>query len=109
MTSAHADIPQNKQGLSGSTPVEALTTAVNESFDATVASLEDLVAIPGIAWPSFDPKELDRSADAVASLVKESGMEDVRILRCNKADGTPGGPAVVARRPAAAGKPTILL
>ncbi len=36
-------------------------------------------------------------------------MEDVRILRCNKGDGTPGGPAVVARRPAAEGKPTILL
>ena len=33
----------------------------------------------------------------------------MRILRCDKEDGTPGGPAVVARRPAADGKPTILL
>ena len=38
-----------------------------------------------------------------------SGFDDVRILRCDKEDGTPGGPAVVARRPAAAGKPTVLL
>jgi hypothetical protein len=46
MTSAHAEIPQNKQGHSGSTPVEALAAAVNENFAATLASLEDLVAIP---------------------------------------------------------------
>ncbi|MFF2841697.1 dipeptidase [Paenarthrobacter sp. NPDC057981] len=109
MTSAHADTPQNKQRYSGNIPVEALTTAVDESFNSTMDSLRDLVSIPGIAWPSFDPRELDRSAEAVSSLVKAAGMTDVRILRCDKADGTPGGPAVVARRPAAEGKPTILL
>ncbi len=109
MTSAHADTPQNKQQYSGDIPVEALATAVDESFDSTMDSLRGLVSIPGIAWPSFDPKELDRSAEAVSSLVKAAGMTDVRILRCDKADGTPGGPAVVARRPAAEGKPTILL
>ena len=71
--------------------------------------MKELVAIPGIAWPSFDPAPLNASADAVAALVRASGFDDVRILRCDKEDGTPGGPAVVARRPAAAGKPTILL
>ncbi|MEJ1114853.1 dipeptidase [Paenarthrobacter sp. CCNWLY172] len=109
MTSAHAEIPQHKQGHAGNTPVEELSRAVNDSFDTTLASLKHLVSIPGIAWASFDPNELDRSADAVAALVKAAGMEDVRVLRCDKADGTPGGPAVVARRPAADGKPTILL
>ncbi|MEQ4565634.1 dipeptidase [Paenarthrobacter sp. CAP02] len=109
MTSAHAETPQNKPLDSGATPVEALTRAVHDSFDATLASLKDLVAIPGIAWSSFDPSELDKSAEAVSALVKATGMEDVRILRCDKSDGTPGGPAVVARRPAAEGKPTILL
>ncbi|WOH16943.1 dipeptidase [Paenarthrobacter sp. GOM3] len=109
MTSAHAETPQNKHLDSGATPVEALSRAVHDSFDTTLASLKDLVAIPGIAWPSFDPSELDKSAEAVAALVKATGMEDVRILRCDKSDGTPGGPAVVARRPAAEGKPTILL
>lgn len=67
------------------------------------------MAIPGIAWPSFDPAPLDASAEAVASLVRTAGIGDVRILRCDKEDGTPGGPAVVARREAAPGKPTILL
>lgn len=109
MTSAHAEIPQDKHIHSGDLPVEALTEAVRESFANTLASLKELVAIPGIAWPSFDPAELDKSAGAVSDLVKAAGMEDVRILRCDKADGTPGGPAVVARRPAADGKPTILL
>ncbi|MFK4639036.1 acetylornithine deacetylase/succinyl-diaminopimelate desuccinylase-like protein [Paenarthrobacter histidinolovorans] len=109
MTSAHADTPQNKQQHSGDIPVEALAAAVNEAFNSTMDSLKNLVSIPGIAWPSFDPKELDRSAEAVSSLVQAAGMPDVRVLRCSKADGTPGGPAVVARRPAADGKPTILL
>lgn len=74
-----------------------------------MSRLKDLVGIPGIAWASFDPSELERSADAVAALVSDAGFSDVRILRCEKTDGTPGGPAVVAQRQAAPGKPTILL
>lgn len=74
-----------------------------------MSQLADLVSIPGIAWASFPPAELDRSAEAVAALVRSTGLGDVRILRCNKEDGTPGGPAVVARRQAAEGKPTVLL
>lgn len=74
-----------------------------------MSQLTDLVSIPGIAWSSFPPAELDRSAEAVAALVRSAGLGDVRILRCNKEDGTPGGPAVVARREAAEGKPTVLL
>ncbi|WP_284974600.1 dipeptidase [Arthrobacter sp. efr-133-TYG-104] len=109
MTSTRGEIPQNKQSNSGDTPVEALAAAVEASFETTLASLKDLVGIPGIAWASFDPRELDRSAQAVAALATAAGMEEVRVLRCDKADGTPGGPAVVARRPAAVGKPTILL
>ncbi|MCX6499752.1 MAG: dipeptidase [Arthrobacter sp.] len=107
MTSSSAGIPQ--PSAVGSIDADALRQAVTESFDATVEQLKELVAIPGIAWPSFDPAPLNASADAVAGLVRASGFEDVRILRCDKEDGTPGGPAVVARRPAVAGKPTILL
>ncbi|MFJ5957246.1 dipeptidase [Paenarthrobacter sp. NPDC092416] len=109
MTSAHAEIPQNQQRNSGTIPVEALSKAVSDSFATTLASLKELVSIPGIAWASFDPAELDRSAEVVSSMVRATGMEDVRILRCDKPDGTPGGPAVVARRAAADGKATILL
>ncbi|MFF2032556.1 dipeptidase [Arthrobacter sp. NPDC058192] len=109
MTSSTAGIPQTAMDHAGTIDAGALRHAVTESFDETISQLTDLVAIPGIAWPSFDPTPLNRSADAVAGLVRASGFDDVRILRCDKEDGTPGGPAVVARRPAAEGKPTVLL
>lgn len=109
MTPTPAVNPQTATARAGNFDAGALRQAVTESFDATVGQLKELVAIPGIAWPSFDPAPLNASADAVAGLVRASGFDDVRILRCDREDGTPGGPAVVARRPAAEGKPTILL
>ncbi|WP_144628607.1 M20/M25/M40 family metallo-hydrolase [Arthrobacter woluwensis] len=87
----------------------ALRAAIDESFAATVATLKDLVAIPGIAWASFDAAQLDRSAEAVAALATAAGFPEVAVHRALKEDGTPGGPAVVARRAAADGKPTVLL
>jgi acetylornithine deacetylase/succinyl-diaminopimelate desuccinylase-like protein len=106
MTSSTAATPGSPLGT---IHAEELRRSIDRSFDATLARLKELVAIPGIAWPSFDPEPLERSAGAVAALLKSSGLEDVRILRCDKEDGTPGGPAVVARRKASDGKPTILL
>ena len=87
----------------------ALRAAIDESFASTVATLKDLVAIPGIAWASFDAAQLDRSAEAVAALATAAGFPEVAVHRALKEDGTPGGPAVVARRAAADGKPTVLL
>jgi cysteinylglycine-S-conjugate dipeptidase len=89
--------------------VEALSRCVDAHFDATVTRLKELVAIPGIAWEAFDRRELERSAEAVAGLIRETGIEDVQILSVAGAGGISGGPAVVARRPAAPGKPTVLL
>ena len=109
MTLFPAANPQTAPGQVGNIDAAALHQAVAESFDATITQLKDLVAIPGIAWPSFDPAPLNASAEAVAGLVRANGFDDVRILRCDKEDGTPGGPAVVARRPAAKGQPTVLL
>ena len=109
MTSPTAGTPHQPGSPQGTIPAEDLRRTVDRSFDATLARLKELVAIPGIAWPSFDPEPLDRSAVAVAELLRGTGLQDVRILRCDKEDGTPGGPAVVARRKASEGKPTILL
>lgn len=107
------DMTANPKNTLPETPVaidvDALRRSVAEDFPATVEALIRLVAIPGIAWDAFDPANLERSAEAVAGLIRDAGMEDVRILRVNKEDGTPGGPAVVARKAAAPGKPTILL
>ncbi len=90
-------------------PVAELRGSVANNFSATVAELVDLVAIPGIAWEAFDASQLDRSAEAVAALIRSTGLDDVQILRVNKEDGTPGGPAVVARKPAEPGFPTVVL
>ncbi|MHA7284693.1 M20/M25/M40 family metallo-hydrolase [Arthrobacter sp. MDT3-44] len=88
--------------------VEQLRASVDAAFPRIVEQLSALVAVQGIAWEAFDSAELDRSADAVAALVRGVGIDDVRVLRVDN-DGTPGGPAVVARRAAAEGKPTVLL
>ena len=109
MTSTPAQPSQTSSKPLDEARIEDLKRAVDDAFDATVEKLKNLVSIPGIAWPSFDPAELDRSAKHVAELVSQAGLSDVQILRCDKEDGTPGGPAVVARRQAAPGKPTILL
>lgn len=93
--------------------IARITAAVEERLPQTVATLKGLVAIPGIAWDSFDRAPLERSAEAVAELIRSLGLEDVEILTETlvETDGTerPGGPAVVARRPAQPGKPTVLL
>lgn len=114
MTSLPTATPHNHNartspGLAGNSWTEDLRTSIDQSFDQTLRRLKDLVAIPGIAWPSFDREPLERSAEAVAELLRGADLGNVQILSCNKPDGTPGGPAVVARRPARDGKPTILL
>ncbi|THJ67108.1 dipeptidase [Arthrobacter echini] len=87
---------------------DLLRSSIDAAFPRIVGQLSELVAIRGIAWEAFDAQELEASAAAVADLVRGVGIEDVRILRVDN-EGTPGGPAVVARRPAAAGRPTVLL
>lgn len=92
-----------------SSVVAQLREKVRSRFEQTVAELIELAKIPGIAWEAFDAAQLDRSAEAVAELIRSTGLEEVQILRVAKEDGTPGGPAVVARKLAQPGKPTILL
>jgi cysteinylglycine-S-conjugate dipeptidase len=114
MTSPQTATPQNTGDPAAPAPAAAaltdeLRTVIDRSFAGTLDRLKELVAIPGIAWPSFDRAPLNHSAEAVAGLLRGVGLPNVQILACDKPDGTPGGPAVVARRPAADGKPTILL
>ena len=67
------------------------------------ADLEDLVRIESVwADPARRP-EVQRSAETVSDLLSEAGFDDVRIV----AEG--GAPAVIARHPAPAGAPTVLL
>jgi acetylornithine deacetylase/succinyl-diaminopimelate desuccinylase-like protein len=80
-----------------------LRAAVAAQLPSVRADLESLVRIPGIAFDGFDHAQVDRSAEAVADLLRGAGLPDVRIVRAG------GQPAVIGRRPAPPGAPTVLL
>ncbi|MEV6966819.1 M20/M25/M40 family metallo-hydrolase [Hamadaea sp. NPDC051192] len=65
------------------------------------ADLERLVRIPSVSAPGFDFSPIDRSADLVASLLTECGLE-TRLVAAG------GRPAVLATR-RLPGRPTVLL
>lgn len=64
--------------------------------------LEALTRIPSVSLGSFDQSFVDKSAEAVAALLRAEGLE-VQIVR----EG--GAPAVLAHKPGPAGAPTITL
>ena len=90
---------------------EAIRSAVDAGFPATVADLARLVRIPSVSWPAFDPAHVAESAEAVAELLRGTGVfELVEVRRAAVEDGSElGQPAVVASRPARNGRPTVLL
>lgn len=65
--------------------------------------LKTFVRIPSISFPGFDPATVRQSAEAVAGLLRKSGLPDVRIL-----DTGAGHPAVFGQWTGAAGAPTVL-
>jgi acetylornithine deacetylase/succinyl-diaminopimelate desuccinylase-like protein/uridine kinase len=77
--------------------------AVAAQMPGVLHDLAELVRIPGIAFEGFDHGEVERSAQAVAELLRQAGLPEVRIVRAG------GQPAVIARRPAPEGAPTVLL
>src|SRR5579871_3826370 len=77
-----------------------LDAAVQQVLPSVRADLERLVRIPSVA--AAPP--LRRSADEVAALLQAAGLPEVDVLSV-----AGGQPAVVARRPAPPGAPTVLL
>ncbi|MWB99648.1 dipeptidase [Agromyces seonyuensis] len=91
---------------------EGVEAAVAAGFPAAVADLAGLVCIPSVSWPAFDAAHVAESAEAVAALLRGTGVFDtVDIRRALEAgsDDVYGHPAVIARRPARNGRPTVLL
>ncbi|MEV4509675.1 dipeptidase [Dactylosporangium sp. NPDC049525] len=82
---------------------EELRAAIRREMPGVRADLERLVRIPGIAFTGFDHSHVERSAEAVAELLRGAGIPDVRLVRKG------GQPAVLGRRPAPPGAPTVLL
>jgi acetylornithine deacetylase/succinyl-diaminopimelate desuccinylase-like protein len=81
-----------------------LQDAVQQVLPSVRADLERLVRIPSVsADPTAGPYLRDSAAE-VAALLEAAGLPEVDVLTI------PGGqPAVVARRPAPPGAPTVLL
>src|SRR5271170_4255711 len=75
-----------------------------QNYASFLEDLKTLARIPSVSFPGFDPKEVVRSAEAVAALCRARGLENVEILTL------PGAhPYVYADWLHAPGKPTLLL
>ncbi len=79
-----------------------LRAAIAREMPGVRADLERLVRIPGVAFEGFDHSHVERSAEAVAELLRGCGL-DTQIVRHG------GQPAVIGRKAAPAGAPTVLL
>ena len=106
----HSPLP-SESALAPHRSLDALREAVNAGLPTTIAELSRLVRIPSVSWDGFDPARVAESADAVQALVEGLGVFDsVKISRAFVGDSDIlGQPAVMARRAARNGRPTILL
>jgi acetylornithine deacetylase/succinyl-diaminopimelate desuccinylase-like protein len=80
-----------------------LRARVTDVLPSVRADLEGLVRIPSVSALPEHAADVERSAEATADLFRAEGF-DVDILRVEG-----GAPAVLARRPAPPGAPTVLL
>jgi len=81
-----------------------LAETVQAQQPLVLENLARLVAIPSVSADPGRAGQVQRSAEAVAALVRELGCPDVRVVRAGG-----GQPAVIARFPAPPGQPTVCL
>lgn len=92
---------------------------VLDALPSSIADLGRLVRIPSVSWAAFDEAKVAQSADAVAGLLRDTGVFDsVTVTRAPiepEHDGAEqnhaqlGQPAVLATRAARNGRPTVML
>ena len=86
--------------------IDELRARVQAELPRVRQDLEDLVRIESVSADPARAAEVQRSAEAVVALLLAEGFDDARIVSA-RADG--GAPAVLARKPAPEGRPTVLL
>src|SRR5690349_21561425 len=86
--------------------IDELRARVTAELPRLRADLEDLVRIESVSADPARAAEVQRSAEAVAELFRAEAFEDVQIVSARE-DGR--APAVIARKPAPEGRPTVLL
>lgn len=82
----------------------AVLAALDARFERTVEELVELVRIPSVSAAGFDPRQVQRSAAAVAGLLSDAGLSRVEVLRVGSAH-----PYVVGEWSGAAQAPTVLI
>src|SRR6478609_2878145 len=83
---------------------DTAVAAARDDLDRARQELEDLVRIPSISADPVHDDDVDACGDAVAHLMRDGGLDDVRELRV---DG--GHPYVVGEWTHRPGAPTVLL
>ncbi len=86
------------------TAPEQLSETIRQVLPSVRADLERLVRIPSVSADPAAAPHLRDSAGQAAELLSQAGLPDVQILTAGG-----GQPAVLARRPAPPGAPTVLL
>lgn len=81
-----------------------LREAVDLDLPRLRATLEELVRIPSVSAPGYDPANVRRAADHIVGLLEDGGFENVRLL-----EPEDGNPAVFGEIPGPEGAPTVLL
>jgi acetylornithine deacetylase/succinyl-diaminopimelate desuccinylase-like protein len=85
------------------TALEELSAKIDDLMPDIRAHLEQLVRIPSVSFPGFDPVNVRRSAEATLALLSAAGME-TQLLEVDGAH-----PAALGRIPAPPEAPTVLL
>ena len=83
---------------------DTLRSAIAEDRPRITDELARLVAIPSVGYEGYDRAQVRASADLTAQLLRDAGLDDVRILDLNG-----GQPAVFGQIAGPAGAPTVLL
>ena len=86
------------------TAPEQLSETIRQVLPSVRADLERLVRIPSVSADPAAAPHLRDSAGQAAELLSQAGLPDVQILTAGG-----GQPAVLGRRPAPPGAPTVLL
>lgn len=91
--------------------IDSIRHRISQATPDAVDTLCELVRIPSVSWDGFDESHVERSAHTVADRVRELGIfDEVVVVREPEAvRSNYGQPAVLARRDAAPGFPTVLL
>jgi acetylornithine deacetylase/succinyl-diaminopimelate desuccinylase-like protein len=85
-------------------PVEKSLAHLKENRENYLADLKTLIQIPSVSFDGFDPREVRRSGEATAQLLRTRGFQNVQLLELEGAH-----PYVYGEILSKPGKPTLLL